>query len=78
MEYLISFESFTMAMAGESALKNSKTIPTPPAVDKSCGLSIIFNGEINDLLEEINNKSVKYKKIYKVLVNNDGKSYLEM
>ncbi|WP_432662032.1 DUF3343 domain-containing protein [Wukongibacter baidiensis] len=77
--YVIAFESTHYAIMAEKKLKgkfNIQTIPTPREITASCGLSIMFGGEIlQDIKEELISQKLESDKLdmYKIIRNDDGK-----
>ncbi|WP_432405894.1 DUF3343 domain-containing protein [Wukongibacter sp. M2B1] len=77
--YVIAFESTHYAIMAEKKLKgkfNIQTIPTPREVTASCGLSIMFGGEIlEEIKDELTSQNLERDKldIYKIIRNDEGK-----
>lgn len=77
--YVIAFESTHYAIMTEKKLKgkfNIQTIPTPREISASCGLSIMFGGEIlKDIKEELISQKLERDKLdmYKIIRNDQGK-----
>jgi len=77
--YVIAFESTHHAIMVEKNLKgkyNIQTIPTPREITASCGLSIMFQGEIlEDIIKELVIQKAERDKldIYRILRTDNGK-----
>lgn len=74
---VITFKSTHHAMKADSVFKDQevkfRTIPTPREITKSCGLSIRFNLEDIDQVEDIINiNQLENQGIFKITKNNKG------
>ena len=70
--YVISFSSTHHAMFAEQMLKKADikimVIPTPRQIDKSCGISIKFNGTLMDKVIEVMEKyNIDVKGIFEIM-----------
>lgn len=80
---VVTFESTQHAINGEKLLKDKgltfKTIPTPREITLSCGLSIRFDMDDFETIENIyeENKLV-VKGIYKFVVDNNGRRLMKL
>ena len=69
---IVTFESTTHAIKGEKILKDLKlkfkTIPTPREISSSCGLSIRFDlNDLNIVNNTINANNLAVKGIYRYI-----------
>ena len=75
---VITFKSTQYAMKADNTFKNEqinfKTIPTPREITKSCGLSIRFDLEdINEVEEIIDRNKLENEGIFKIVKNEKGR-----
>lgn len=74
---IVTFESTTHAIKGEKILKDLKlkfkTIPTPREISSSCGLSIRFDlNDLNIVNNTINANNLAVKGIYRYIKKNSA------
>jgi len=77
--YVIAFDSTHHAIMGEKILREKgldiRTIPTPREITASCGLSLKFNMDILDRINEfLSNIDFSIKGVYKVIRTSEGKT----
>ena len=59
---IISFVQEMQALKAEKLI-GGKIIPTPRSMSKSCGLSIKVEGDMDEILNQLNNAGVVWDKV---------------